>query len=382
MTNIHGKDGLRVLVTMASAIIVIAGLKAAQDVLLPIVLATFLAIASYPITRMLRDKFKFPHWLAVFFTVLVDFSFLVGLGFLTNYLAGDLATIWADKYQPLLVEKYGEFHVFLQRNNWDLQARKTMESMMDVVNGQHIVNMATVLMGKAAAILTVTTLVLILMTFFLGEAPRFYGNVNRISEKNGPGIHKFLKALSGVQKYLVIKTIISFTTGVLAWALCCAVGVDLPLLWGIVAFALNFIPTFGSIVAAIPPVILSLMTLGVSESAIVALGYLAINTALGNLIEPMLMGRQFGIATSVVLLSVVTWGWIWGPIGMLLAVPITMLVKLALESSRDLKWIAMMIDNPPKKRNIKIPVIDAALKSMEESVEKSVEPKDLGKSEK
>ncbi len=79
-------------------------------------------------------------------------------------------------------------------------------------------------------------------------------------------------------------------------------------------------------------------------------GYLLINTALGNCLEPMLLGRQFGIVTSMVLLSVIFWGWVWGPIGMLLAVPITMLVKLGLESSKDLAWIAQLVDNPPVSR--------------------------------
>lgn len=354
--NIQGKDGLRVLVTMASAVIVIAGLQYGRDVILPVVMATFLAVASFPFTKMLRSKLRFPHWLAVTSTVALVFSFLVGLGFLTNYLVTELSHIWVLKYNHLLNDLYLKIQAFLLEHNWDNQAREVVNSLMQAVDGQNIVNITTTLMGKLTSIVTITTLVLILMTFFLAEAPKFGENVQRISRKSGPAILHFAKALSGIQKYLVIKTIISFITGMLAWALCAAVGVDLALLWGIVAFALNFIPTFGSIVAAIPPIILSLLMLGTSEAVIVALGYLAINTMLGNFIEPLLMGRQFGIATSVVLLSVVFWGWVWGPFGMLMAVPISILVKLGLEGSRDLKWIAMLMDDPPKKRNLPIPI--------------------------
>ncbi len=126
--------------------------------------------------------------------------------------------------------------------------------------------------------------------------------------------------------------------------------VDFPLLWGIVAFALNFIPTFGSIIAAIPPTLLAMLLISPTAGIIVAGGYLVINTVLGSCLEPMLLGRQFGIVTSMVLLSVIFWGWVWGPIGMLLAVPITMLIKLGLESSKDLAWIAQLIDNPPTPR--------------------------------
>lgn len=354
--NLQGKDGLRVLVTIASAVIVIAGLQYGRDVILPIVMATFLAVASFPFTKMLRAKLRFPHWLAVISTVALVFSFLVGLGFLTNYLVTELSHIWVVKYNQLLNDLYLKTQAFLLEQNWDNQARELVNSLMQAVDGQNIVNITTTLMSKVTSTVTITALVLILMTFFLAEAPKFAENVQRISRKSGPGILHFAKALSGIQKYLVIKTIISLATGIFAWGLCAIVGVDLPLLWGIVAFALNFIPTFGSIVAAVPPIVLSLLMLGTSEAVIVALGYLAINMMLGNFIEPMLMGRQFGIATSVVLLSVVFWGWVWGPIGMLLAVPISILVKLGLEGSRDLKWIAMLMDDPPKKRNLNIPI--------------------------
>ncbi len=349
------QSSLRVLVMIACIIIIIAGLRTAKDLLLPLVLASFIAIASYPITLILREKCRFPHWLAVCFTVAVDFSFLVGIGFLTNYLAKNLITIWNTKYYELILQKINEFESFLVDHNLEDKARELFYSLNSAFTGSHIFSTTTLIMGKAASMLTVITLILILMTFFLSEAPCFGANAKRVAVKHGDGIHQFVKALSGVQKYLVIKTIISLTTGLLAWWLCAAVGIDLPLLWGILAFVLNFIPTFGSIAASIPPILLAFLTLGTTEAVIVAAGYLTINTALGNILDPLLMGKQFGIVTSVVLLSVVFWGWIWGPIGMLLAVPITMLIKLALENSQELSWIAMLIEEPPKQSKIPLP---------------------------
>jgi AI-2 transport protein TqsA len=116
------------------------------------------------------------------------------------------------------------------------------------------------------------------------------------------------------------------------------------LLWGILAFALNYIPAIGSVIAGIPPVLLSLLVTGDWKHAvIVAGGYLLINGILGNFLEPTLLGRRFGISTLVVVISVIFWGWIWGPIGMLLAVPLTMLVKVAMDNSADFRWIAVAI---------------------------------------
>ncbi len=347
-----GKDGLRVLITAASAVIIIAGLQAGQDIILPIILASFLAVISYPVTQFLRDKCRLPHWLSVLLTVVIDFGFLTGIGFLVNYLAKDLTTIVITKYNVVLQEKFAEIIDFLRRHDLDTQASKVMEVLTEMLDGKRIVDWSTMLMSKAATILTVTTLVLILMTFFLGEAPRFRSNIRKMAQANSPGVIQFTKTLAGIQKYLVIKTFISILTGICAWILCASVGVDLPLLWAIVAFALNYIPTFGSIVAAVPPIMLAALTLGTTDTFIVAGGYLGMNMLLGQVLEPMLLGKQFGIATSVVLLSVVFWGWMWGPLGMLLAVPISMLLKLGLESSDDLRWIAHIIDNPPKARKL------------------------------
>jgi AI-2 transport protein TqsA len=125
--------------------------------------------------------------------------------------------------------------------------------------------------------------------------------------------------------------------------LCWAAGLDFYVLWGILAFALNFIPVVGSIVAGVPPTVLALFVAGWPNALLVAGGYLLINNFLGNFIEPMLVGRRFGISTLVVVLAVMFWGWVWGPLGMLLAVPLTMLIKVMLDSSEEFRWIAVAI---------------------------------------
>lgn len=308
-----GKEGLKILLMLASVIIITAGLQAGKPVLLPIVLSGFLAIVSYPLTTFFKSRLCFPHWLAVTFTVIMDFGILVGLGYLAQYLGQDLAKTVTVKYQPLMMEKIHELRAFLIEQDWNNLADQMLQEFPDLLNGQRIVAFSTGVMGQLASMLTFTTLILILMTFFLGEAPRFRANINKLGHNSDTGIRKFSKALAGVQKYLIIKTFISAVTGLLAFLLCYYMNVDFPLLWGIVAFALNFIPTFGSIIAAIPPTLLAMLLISPTAGIIVAGGYLVINTALGNCLEPMLLGRQFGIVTSMVLLSVIFWGWVWAP---------------------------------------------------------------------
>ena len=140
-----------------------------------------------------------------------------------------------------------------------------------------------------------------------------------------------------VQRYLAIKTVTSLVTGLLVGVWVGMMGLDFAVVWGLVAFMLNYIPNIGSIVAAVPAVLLAVIQLGVGPGIAVALGYLVINITMGNLVEPALLGRSLGLSTLVVFLSLIFWGWMWGTVGMLLSVPLTMMTKIFLENSEDLK---------------------------------------------
>ncbi|MCP4662366.1 MAG: AI-2E family transporter, partial [bacterium] len=125
-----------------------------------------------------------------------------------------------------------------------------------------------------------------------------------------------------------------------------------PLLWGLTAFICNYIPNVGSILAAVPPVLLAALDMGPAPAVLVAFGYLVINTGVGNFLEPHLMGRQFGISTLVVVLSLIFWGWVWGPVGMLLSLPLTMVLKITLENTEDFRWLAQLMGVNPKAETL------------------------------
>lgn len=349
-------EGARALLTAAAAFAVLFGLKYTREFTLPIILAAFLAIISYPFTHFLRSKIHLPHWLAVTCSVFLDLGIISGLYFLISKLVASVhMTVQDNLWQYKIMGKYNEALQAL--DEWGgigSQLKEALASPFTVINAQSILLFSQSLTSKILSFMSVTALVLILMTFLLGEAPLFMRNFNRLPNSM-QGKSKVISAIKGVQKYLLIKTIASISTGILAGLLCSFAGVPFAFLWGVVAGTLNFIPTIGSIVAAIPPVLLTLVMGDWGTTLLVAGGYLAINGAIGNCIEPLFLGRQFGIATSVVLLSVILWGWVWGAVGALLAVPITVLIKLALENSVDLKWIASIIDNynpPPDSKNV------------------------------
>lgn len=343
----HFGEGARFLLTAAGAVVVILGMQTARSVLLPIMMAGFLAIISYAITKLLSKYLRFPHWLAVTFTVIADGGILFGVASIIKFLAADMKNTLQGDFTARMMEKYNELMSWLGNFGLEEQARSLVSSPQEVFDMQQLVGLIQTISGQAISFVTTCTLVLVLMTFMLGEARLFKRNLHRLPNST-KGKEDFTVALRGIQRYLLIKTIASATTGALAWGACSVMDVPFAFLWGLIAYLLNYIPTIGSIVAAIPPIIMALLMGGWGDAAIITFCYVGINFVIGNGIEPIFLGKQFGIATSVVLLAVLFWGWVWGPVGMLLAVPIMVLIKLALENSRDLSWVATIIsDEPP-----------------------------------
>jgi AI-2 transport protein TqsA len=236
---------------------------------------------------------------------------------------------------------------------------------------EKIWDLGTGVLGQVVGFFGAAVIFLILTVFMLSEADSFGRRLNAISQAHGPNLARMLSATRDIQRYLAIKTVVSLATGVLAGLLCWAAGLDFYILWGIVAFALNFIPVIGSIVAGVPPTILALLVAGVPNALLVAGGYLLINNFLGNFLEPILVGRRFGISTLVVVIAVMFWGWVWGPLGMLLAVPLTMMLKVVLEESDGFRWIGVAISSDQ-------PRADTDTKHLEISDEVAGKPADSG----
>ena len=341
----------RILLTAAAVVILVTGLKLGQSFFVPVLLAGFIATVSFPITSWLRKR-RVPMPIAVLLTVLVDFAFMTGVVIIVITLTGDLESKWQDRYYPAMNSKIDEVRetaVGVLENLKIPDARKTVDNYATIkIPAQIGKNFDPFDLGKDVAVrvlgfLGSTLLILILTVFMLSEARMFGRRVNAVLEARGPNLDRLMNSTADIQRYLAMKTVVSLATGVLAGFLCWAAGLDFYISWGILAFALNFIPVLGSIIAGVPPFIVAFLVDGGPSALAVGVGYISINIFLGNFLEPMLMGRRFGLSTLVVIISVLFWGFIWGPVGMFLAVPLTMVLKVMLDNSDELRWIAVAI---------------------------------------
>lgn len=329
----------------AAIFILVAGLRAADSVLLPVLMAAFLAGLSIPVLEALR-RWGVGKVVAVGSTFLLLTALLAAIGLLMGQaLSGFLTEV--PTYLGLLVERYQRAATWLAERgvvvtDWwspgELDAAYLVEKISGIVGGT--------VRGVWEA-LSFLLLSLVALLFLLAEATEFEAKLARAFGDRREVIAGAAAVTRNIQRYLLIKTATSTMVGVLAGVTVWLADVDFPLMWGMLAFFLHYIPVVGALVAGVPPVLLALALLGPGRATLVALAFLAINFVVGNLIEPLLMGRPLGLSPLAVLISLAFWGWVWGPIGMVLSVPLTLVIKNLLDGSGQLKWLAVLLGPAP-----------------------------------
>ena len=329
--------GGRIVLIIASIVVIGAGIKLSAPFLVPILVAGFIAAVTAPIVLWLCDR-GVPRTLAVGGALLLDVAAASAFGF---PLAGALATFTEriPVYASTLTARTEAFEVWLASHGIYL------ESIYDFSEPTWLVNLATAMAQSAASLVSQIVLVLLVVAFMLFEATGIREKLARIASPSR--IKDLSETLREVNTYLVAKTVMSVITGVAVFLWCWWQGLDVPLLWGLLAALLNFIPTVGQIIAAVPAILLALIQLGPGQALVVAAGFGGINLVIGA-IEPRVMGQALGLSALSVLLSMVVWGWLLGPVGALLSAPLTMVIKHSLTQSDDLEWIAELLGPAPK----------------------------------
>ena len=327
----------RFLLLTAAFVIVVAGIKAAESLLVPFLLSLFIAIISSPLLSFMK-RFGLPNSLAIMAIIVLIVIFGTAI---VAIVGSSIDNFRADlpEYQQKLLSLTDN----LQRKLASIGIQINPAQWREIVNPSSAFSFLGNTLAQFGNVMTSTFLILLTVTFILAEEVRFIDKLQNAAGSSQKTLDAIRRFTSSVNKYMAIKTLVSMVTGLTAIISLMIIGVDYPVLWGLLAFLLNFVPTLGSLLAAVPPVLLALIQLGIGEAAVTALVYVAINVFIGNVVEPRWMGKGLNLSTLVVFLSLVFWGWVLGPVGMLLSVPLTMTVKIALENFSDTHWLGVML---------------------------------------
>ena len=328
---------LQVLLILASFTVIVAGKKAAESIIVPFLLAIFISIVASPPFFYLQKK-GIPKAIALLIVILAFLFFIFLIGLLIGTSVNDF-TSKVPVYQQKLQSQTQAVVTWLIEKKFiepDFQ-------LSNVFNPSSVLKMIGDTLNQVSGLFANGFLILLTVLFMMLEITSIPVKLKKVSSNPENSILRVQSVFQNINKYIAIKTWISLGTGLLVYFLLLIIGVDYPLLWAVLAFALNYIPTIGSIIALVPPVLLTIIQLGIIESLIVLVGYLVINTIMGNILEPKFMGKGLGLSTLVVFLSLIFWGWVLGPIGMLLSVPLTITIKIALDSSDETKWLAVLL---------------------------------------
>lgn len=367
--------GAHLLFVAAAAVIVCAGLKSAQDIVVQFLLAVFLALISLPAMHAFA-RLGVPAPLRVVGVMLGLIAILLG----TGVVVGSEVRAFEDSL-PAYQDRLEEIH--LAAYEWATDMGLEVESWRpdddpepppdpaalpagppsadgatlpsdagptEVSGGGEFdlfdyLDYARTVLATLGSLASSSLVILLLLVFLLAESGTFHAKVRRATHGRGQVQERLDEVAQRIHRYFAIKTAVSALTGVTAGGVLAILGVDFPILWGLAAFGLNFVPNIGSFLAAVPPVLIALVQPDGSWQiavGVVAL-YVAINMVYGNVLEPKWLGKGLDLSTFVVFASLVFWGWLLGPVGMLLSTPLTAALRIAMEAFDDTRPIAVLL---------------------------------------
>ena len=342
-TRSDGSKLLRLLASGACFVVLVAGMKAASSLLILFLLATFLAVIITPLFFSLQRQ-GLPSSVALLLLILA----LVVLSVVTISVLGQaLASFSKDlgTYQSMLMDQAARLTAWLEG--------KGFETAEDVVSDLLNPGLAMRFLGNTVStlsgLLSQAFVILLVTIFLLFEAAMLPAKVRSLPGMSGEGYDRFQQVIDNVRHYMGLKTVMSLLTGILVGIWAAIMGLPNVVLLGALAFVLNYVPNIGSFMAAIPGVLLALLEHSAQRSVVCAIGYVVINVAVSNGIEPRFMGKGLDLSPMIIVVSLIFWGWVLGPVGMLLSVPLTMTVKIVLESLEETRPLAILMSSAPPR---------------------------------
>ncbi len=323
-------------IVAAAIVVVLAAIKSASVIVVPFLLALFLSIILSPLFLWIRSK-HVPTSLSLVIVLLLLTLLFIALGLVI----GSSVNEFSANLPAYEIKLKNDFHALFDRLG-TLGITLPKEQLSELFNTDSVMNYIAKTLKSLGSILTNSFMIILTVVFMLLEVSRFREKISSSHSKNFDSLQHIVDT---IQRFVVLKSATSAATGIIVAIALTLLGVDYAVLWGILAFLLNFVPNIGSIIAAVPAVLMALVQFDIQTALIVAAIYLGVNITIGSILEPKIMGDGLGLSTLVVFLSLIFWGWLLGPVGMLLSIPLTIMVKIVLGSKQQTKWMASLLGN-------------------------------------
>jgi predicted PurR-regulated permease PerM len=346
---------VKMLVVTAALFIVFAGIKTAANILVPFLLSVFIAIICNPLIAR-ASRYKIPKALAV---ILVIALFVIIALSLAGLVGNSLTEL--SQSLPMYREQLKEQFVWLTERLAEKNIIISSALLIEYFDPAAAMSLAADMLSGLGSVMANLFLIIITVIFMLFESSSIPKKLHFALDDPQMRLDQIDRFLTSVNNYLAIKTLVSIATGIVVSLMLWAFGLDSFLLWGVLAFLLNYIPNIGSIIAAVPAMSLAALQIGLPEAGFIGLGYIIINMVMGNIVEPRYLGKGLGLSTLVIFLSLIFWGWLLGSVGMLLSVPLTMIIKIGLETSKEGRWFAILLSGEDD-----IEALEQSSKSVEE----------------
>lgn len=335
--GVNLRSGGRALLLLAAVAVIATGIKLASALLAPLVVAWCLAAVAVPaVNAMGRRGVKPP--IAVLLTMLGALAALGAFSAVLLIAAQDVGRSLPRLERSLIAARERLIH-WLEAERVD-NARALLDQLRPSRVDTDLVTSALTQTHELAVSFSVVVFVLL---FILLEVPTFRSKLKNSLGWRASRFQALQAVAVEMQRYLVVKTWLSLAMGIVCGVWCWVLDIDYPVLWGCVTFLLNYIPVIGALIATVAPAAMALLDGGVGVALLGVGGLLIIHNVVGNLVEPAVLGRAIHLSPLVIVLSLVIWGWLLGPVGALLSVPLTTVVKFLLGTTDDLRWVAILL---------------------------------------
>jgi AI-2 transport protein TqsA len=330
-----------IMIAAGGLVLALAGVRAVNGIVAPTLLGIVIVVTVYPLARRMHAR-GLPVWLAILTTMLVSYGIILVL-FVGTTMALVAFVRTLPQYQQEVEPLIGGVVRWLE--GLGISSLDLTNALADL-SPQQITGAATAALGSVGSAL-VALLLMLTVTFFLvldsGTFPGRFAAMERARPELARALRQFA---TGTRTYLLVATVFGGIVALVDVGILYLLDIPYPWTWGMLAFLTGYIPNVGFVVGLIPVAILALLGGGWSDMIAVIVAYCVVNFVLQSLIQPKFVGDSVGLATTVTFLSLAFWTFVVGPIGAILAVPLTLLAKaLLLSTDPDLKWAELLISS-------------------------------------